>query len=132
MPTQANATFEVKSWDETPYEEREGGSKMTRAKVTKAFHGDLEGEGAVEYLMFYREDGTASFVGHELITGRLGDQTGSFVLQHSGSFEGGVASAVWTVVPGSGTGELAGLKGHGGFGSAHAESYTLTLEYDFE
>jgi hypothetical protein len=35
------------------------------------------------------------------------------------------------VVPGSGTGELRGLSGKGGFASAHAQSYAMTLEYDF-
>ena len=35
------------------------------------------------------------------------------MLEHSGTFEGGVAEASWSVVPGSGTGELRGLRGEG-------------------
>jgi hypothetical protein len=82
--------------------------------------------------MVHREDGSASFVGLERIVGRVGNRSGSFVLQHTGTFEGGTAKAAWIVVPGSGTGELRGLRGAGGFASAHAEHYAITLEYDFE
>jgi hypothetical protein len=132
LSTKANATFKTQSWDEAPYREIEGEPKMTRVTTTKTFEGDIEGEGSVEYLMMYRADGTASFVGLEVVVGRIGDRSGSFVLQHLGDYEGGKAKASWRVVPGSATGELAGLKGVGGFASPHAESYPMTLEYDFE
>jgi len=132
MSTHATATFEVKSWDEKPYDEMDGGPKLTRASITKSFTGDIEGEGTLEYLMIYRDDGSASFVGLERIVGRVGDRSGSFVLQHSGTFEGGVAKATLSVVPGSGTGDLRGLRGEGRFAAAHADSYPITLDYDFE
>ncbi len=132
MSKRATATFQVKSWDEKPYNEIDEGPKLTRASVTKSFRGDIEGEGTLEYLMIHRDDGSASFVGLERVVGRVGDRSGSFVLQHSGTFEGGTAKATWFVVPGSGTGDLRGLRGEGGFASAHAEDYPITLEYDFE
>ncbi len=132
MSKRATATFQVKSWDEKPYDEIDEGPKLTRASVTKSFRGDIEGEGTLEYLMIHRDDGSASFVGLERVVGRVGDRSGSFVLQHSGTFEGGTAKATWFVVPGSGTGDLRGLRGEGGFASAHADDYAITLEYDFE
>lgn len=132
MSKLATATFQVKSWDEKPYDETEEGPKLTRARVAKVFSGDIEGESVVEYLMVHRDDGTASFVGVERVVGRLGDLVGSFVLQHDGTFVGGVAKAEWSVVPGSGTGDLSGLRGEGGFESGHAEEYSMTLEYDFK
>ncbi len=132
MSKRATATFQVKSWDEKPYDEIDEGPKLTRASVTKSFRGDIEGEGTLEYLMIHRDDGSASFVGLERVVGRVGDRSGSFVLQHSGTFEGGTAKVTWFVVPGSGTGDLRGLRGEGGFASAHAEDYPITLEYDFE
>ncbi len=132
MSKRATATFQVKSWDEKPYNEIDEGPKLTRASVTKSFRGDIEGEGTLEYLMIHRDDGSASFVGLERVVGRVGDRSGSFVLQHSGTFEGGTAKATWFVVLGSGTGDLRGLRGEGGFASAHAEDYPITLEYDFE
>jgi hypothetical protein len=132
MSTHATATFEIKSWDEKPYNEIEGLPKLTRASVTKSFKGDIEGEGTLEYLMMYRADGSASFIGLERVVGRLGGRSGSFVLQHSGTFEGGVAKATYFVVLGSGTGDLRGLRGEGSFASAHAQQYPMTLDYDFE
>ncbi len=132
MSKDATATFQVKNWDEKPYNEIDGGPKLTRATVTKSFSGDVEGEGTVEYLMVHLEDGSASFVGLERVVGRVGDRAGSFVLQHTGTFEGGTAAATWFVVPGSGTGDLRGLRGEGGFASAHADEYPIRFEYDFE
>ncbi len=132
MSVQANAKFQMKSWDEKPYDEIEGGPKLTRATVAKSYSGDIEGDGTVEYLMIHREDGSASFVGLERVIGSIGDRRGSFVLEHKGTFEGGTAKATWSVVPGSGTGDLSGLRGEGGFASAHADEYAITLDYDFE
>jgi hypothetical protein len=130
MTRRATAVFEVKSWDETPYDEE--GPKLTRASVIKEFRGDIEGLGTVEYLMMYRNDGSASFVGLERIAGRIGNRKGSFVLQHTGTFAGGVAKATWVVVPGSGTGDLQGLRGDGGYTSAHAAQYPMTLDYEID
>jgi len=133
MDTHATATFEVKAWDEKPYEEIDGGAKFTRASVTKSFQGDIEGESTLEYLMFYREDGSATFVGLERVVGRVGGRSGSFVLQHTGVDEGGAVKATYFVVPESGTGDLRGLKGEGSFAlSGHAQHYPLTLDYGFE
>ena len=51
MTTQATATFEVKIWDEKPYNEIDAGPKLARASVTKSYQGDIQGEGTLEYLM---------------------------------------------------------------------------------
>src|SRR4051812_5159039 len=131
MSTHADAEFSVKSWDEATYDEGEGGRKLTRAHVVYTFHGDLEGVGTVEYLMIYRPDGTATYVGLERVIGRLGDRTGSFVLQHTGGFEGGWARATLAVVPGSGTGDLEDLQGEGRLAAPHEGTATYTLDYDF-
>lgn len=128
----ANSTFEIKSWDEKPYDEFENGRKLTRAGVKRMYHGDIEGESSTEYLMAYAADGSASFVGMERVVGKLGGRAGSFVLQHSGTFTGGVASASWLVVPGSGTGGLSGLSGEGKSSISHAEQYAMALDYRFE
>lgn len=131
MRNQANATFSIKSWDEKPYDEIEG-SKLARTTATKAYQGDIEGEGKVEYLMMYRADKSASFIGLERVTGSVGGRSGSFVLKHSGTFEEGVAKVTLSVVPGSGTGQLRGIKGEGGFSVGHQPPYSMKLEYGFE
>jgi hypothetical protein len=132
MSSRATGTFEVKSWDEHPYLEIEDGGKLTRASVTQSFTGDIEGEGAVEWLMCYRKDGTADFVGLQRVVGRIGDRSGSFVLQNTGTFDGKQAKGPWSVVPGSGTGNLRGLRGKGEFGAPHGPKASFTLDYDFD
>ena len=133
MSTRATGTFKIQNWDEKPYEELEDGRKLTHASVKQAFAGDFEGEGAVEWLMCYRPDQTADFVGLQRIVGQLEGRSGSFVLvQTEGTFDGKVAKGRLSVVPGSGTGELEGLRGTGGFSAPHGGEPSISLDYDFE
>src|SRR5512134_3805730 len=111
MKKSAKARFAIKSWDEKPYSEGQDRPRLTRASVIKTFSGDIEGEGQVEYLMMYRGDGSATFVGLERVVGRLGGKSGTFVLQRFGIFENGQAKESYSVVDGSATGELVGLRG---------------------
>src|SRR6476659_1440323 len=130
MKQTANARFAIKSWDEKPYSEGQDLPKMTRASVSKTFTEDIEGEGQVEYLMMYRADGTATFVGLERITGRIVGKSGSFVLQRTGVFENGQAKESYSVVPGSGTGELRSLVGDGRSAVGHGMEHPISLSYE--
>jgi hypothetical protein len=128
MTIHATGSFEVKSWNEQPYSEIDGQPKLTRAEVVYAYHGDFEGEGSITYLMCYSSNNIAYFIGYEQVTGRLGDRSGSFVLQHIGTYEGGAVKDTLTVVPGSATGELNGLRGSGSSGGDGEAVFTL--DYD--
>jgi uncharacterized protein DUF3224 len=130
MKERANGRFAIKSWDEKPYSEGPDLPKLTRATVTKAFTGDIAGEGNVEYLMMYRSDGSATFLGLERISGQIGGKTGSFVLQRIGVFEGGQAKESYSVVPGSATGDLRGLVGSGTSSVGHGMEHPFVLDYD--
>lgn len=130
MTKRANARFAIKSWDEQPYSEGKDLPKLTRARVIKIFTGDIEGEGQVEYLMMYRSDGSATFVGLERIVGRIGDRTGSFVLQRSGVFESGKATESYSVIPGSASGDLRGLRGDGSSAVGHGTEHPFVLNYE--
>jgi hypothetical protein len=130
MKRQANARFAIKSWDEKPYSEGQDLPKLTRASVTKTFTGDIEAESQLEYLMMYRGDGSATFVGLERVTGRIGDKSGSFVLQRTGVFEGGQAKESYSVIAGSGTGELSGLQGEGNSSVGHGDQHPFLLSYE--
>lgn len=132
MKESANARFAIKTWDEKPYGEAEGQPKLTRAHVAKSYTGDVEGEGTVEYLMMYAGDGSATFVGLERVEGRIGDKTGSFVLQRTGKFENGQAKEFYSVISGSGTGELKTLSGDGYSAVGHGMEHPFTLNYEFE
>ena len=129
MGMQASSTFQVTNWDEKPFNEMAGGPKLTRATVTKVFRGELEGDATVEYLMVYRGDGTAAFIGVERVIGKLKGKPGSFVLEHEGSFEDGKAKATCRIVTGTGTGELAGLQGEGSF-EAEGKEAPFALDYE--
>jgi len=130
MKQSANARFAIKTWDETPYGEGQGQPRLSRASVTKTYTGDIEGEGQVEYLMMYRSDGSATFVGLERVVGRIGGRTGSFVLQRNGIFEGGQAKESYSVIPGSATGDLQGLRGDGNSAVGHGMEHPFALSYE--
>ena len=132
MRAHAAATFTIKSWNEAPYNEMAGAPKLTRTSVAKTYQGDITGEGKLEYLMMYRDDGSATIIGLERVVGTVGGRSGSFVLQHSGTFARGIASVTLSVVPGSGTDALRGMKGEGQFAVGHEPPYKMTLEYGFE
>ena len=126
----AKGEFEVASWNEDTYEEREGGGKLTRASVGQKFTGDVDGDGAAEWLMCYRDDGTADFVGLQRVDGSIDDRSGSFVLETIGEFDGKVAKWTAAVVPGTGSGELAGLGGDGRFEAPMGSTASFELEYE--
>ncbi|MEO7021223.1 MAG: DUF3224 domain-containing protein [Ktedonobacteraceae bacterium] len=128
MKTHATGSFEVKSWDEKPYSEIEGQPKHTRADVVYTYHGDFEGEGSIAYLMCYSSNNIAYFIGYEQMTGRLGEHSGNFVLQHNGTYEGGAVKDTVTVVPGSATGALSGLLGSGSCGGDGETVFALDYE----
>lgn len=129
MPV-ARGSFTVASWDESPYEERPDGAKLTSASVKQRFEGDVEGEGDARWLMSYRPDGTARFVGLHRVSGAVGGRSGSFVLETSGDFDGQMAKWSASVIPGSGTDELEGLTGAGEFEAPMGSAASFTLEYD--
>jgi hypothetical protein len=132
MKNVAQSRFAIKSWDEKPYDEGQNLPKLTRAAVRKTLTGDIVGEGQVEYLMMYRNDGSATFVGLERVVGQLAGRSGSFVLQRTGTFENGVAKESYVVVPGSATEELRGLRGEGASAVGHGTEHPLTLNYEFD
>ena len=71
------ATFEVDSWDEQPFDDNDDGPKVTSAKVTKHYAGDIEGTSATEWVMAYNPDDSATFVGMETIHGTIDGKKGT-------------------------------------------------------
>lgn len=103
----ASGTFEVKMAPLTTGDDTPG-----RMSLDKQFHGALEATGKGEMLTAMTAvQGSAGYVAIERVTGKLDGRNGTFVLQHSGIMNRGEPSLTITVVPDSGTGELAGLAG---------------------
>jgi len=122
-----SATFEVKSWEESAFDEQENLPKLTRALVTRAYSGDIEGSSTTEWLMAYAEDGSATFVGLERFVGQVGGHKGTLVLQHVGSYAEGAAKAKLVVIEGANSGSLKSATGDGDFVANPSGSVTLDL-----
>lgn len=130
--THASAVITVHKYEPSAYVEPADGPVLTRIHVQESFDGDIQGEGEVEFLQAGRADGSASFVGIERVSGKVGGREGTFLLQDAGTVQGSVVSGDWFVVPGSGTGQLAGLRGEGGFRANLGEGAQVHLDYWFE
>ena len=119
-------SFQLKSWNEDAYEERDG-RRLTRASVSQQFEGDIAGDGAAEWLMAYQADGRARFVGFQVVDGEIAGRRGTLVLETLGEFDGRMARWDATVVPGSSTGELTGATGAGKFEAPHGSTVAYEL-----
>jgi hypothetical protein len=111
MPSHATGTFEVKLTPQGDGDTAEG-STLGRMTLAKQFHGDLDGTSKGEMLTAGTDvKNSAGYVAIERITGTLNGRAGSFVLQHSGTLMRGAPTQSITVVPDSGSGQLAGITG---------------------
>jgi hypothetical protein len=128
MSIRAKSDFKIVSWDQSPYDEPKEGPRLLRADVKKSFQGDIEAESTAVLLMCQADNG-AGYVATERVVGRIENRSGSFVIQHGGAIDGGkVTDSFAYVVPGSGTDELQGLRGHGVWHHDEHEA-TFTLDY---
>jgi Protein of unknown function (DUF3224) len=111
MTTHAKGTFEVRLTPAGP-EDKGQGSTLGRMSIEKQFHGDLEATSKGEMLSAGTAvKGSAGYVAIERVSGTLQGYIGSFILQHSGTMTRGAPQLAITVVPDSGSGQLAGLVG---------------------
>ena len=114
---QASGAFEVQmlpqpAADEAPTTGATSGATLGRMLLIKSYHGDLQATAHGQMLSAVTPTtGSAGYVAIEHVTGTLHGRAGSFVLQHSGLMNRGQKQLLITVVPDSGSGELAGLQG---------------------
>jgi hypothetical protein len=112
MVRHAAGTFEVSMTPLDSPSAQDGGAALGRMSLDKQFVGDLVASSHGEMLTaMTATKGSAAYVAIERVTGTLAGRQGSFVLHHSGAMERGVPQLSVTVVPDSGTGDLAGLSG---------------------
>jgi hypothetical protein len=127
----AKTRITVQSSDVVSYD-RTAGPALMQVRLTETFSGDIEGESAVRALQVLRDDKSACLVSLQRVRGTLRGREGIFVLQGSEIVDSGRIQARWFVVPGSGTGELSGLRGEGGFEGDFDKGSDGTLDYWFE
>jgi hypothetical protein len=127
MNNRATGTFDVKLTPDPPGES--SGLSISRMLIDKQFRGDLEGTSKGQMLAVSTStEGSAGYVAMEQVTGALHGRRGTFRLQHSGMMTRGVPELSVTVVPDSGTGELAGLSGRM---SIHVAEGKHSYEFDY-
>jgi hypothetical protein len=125
--THAAGPFDVKT---TPQDDKVGDATLGRLLLEKQYHGDLEGTGKGQMLTAgSAAKGSGAYVAIERVTGTLKGRAGSFTLQHSGTMSNGVPQLVITVVPDSGTGQLAGIVGRMTINFAPGGRHFYDLEY---
>lgn len=125
----ATGTFEVKPDEEDAYHEVNGQPRLTHAGGTQRFSGDIDGDGSIEWLMCYLPDGSARFVGLQRIDGSIHGRRGTFVIEAVGVHSGEGSEARWRIIEGSGTGDLAGITGQGGFDARGGRTVSYHLDY---
>jgi hypothetical protein len=131
MRTRAKAKINVQSSEATPYDQTASPALM-EIRLSETFTGDIDGESPVRALQILRDDHSASLVSVQRFRGKLGGHQGTFVLQGQEIVENGKIKATWFVVPGSGTGDLSGLRGEGGFEGDFGKGSDGWLDYWFE
>jgi hypothetical protein len=107
----ATGTFDVKLVA-LPVENIADDALIHRRSIDKTFHGALTGTSQGQMLSSgTTTEGSAVYVAVERVTGTLDGRAGTFALYHTGVMERGAPALSVTIVPDSGTGELAGIKG---------------------
>lgn len=129
--THAEARVTVQHSEVVPYDESESPA-LVEVHLSETFSGDIDGVSTVRALQARQDDGTATMVMLQRFEGTLGKRRGTFVLQGSARVENGKIRATWSVVARSGSGELSGLRGEGGFEGDFGKGSVGTLEYWFE
>jgi hypothetical protein len=131
MTAHASGTFEVKL---KPQGQDDPGAdaNLSRMSIDKQFHGDLEATSKGQMLAAGTGvKGSAGYVAIERVSGTLHRKNGSFILQHSGTMMRGAPQLSVTVVPDSGTDQLAGLAGKMAINIAdgrHSYEFEYTLD----
>jgi Protein of unknown function (DUF3224) len=125
----AVAPFTNETYEEEKYGEQ-AGTALGRVHITRSFRGDIEGTATAELLTATAPDGSAAYVALDAISGKLGGREGSFVLEHHGSVSADGAVTAASIVPGSGTGQLTGLRGGGRINADADGNHELVLEYE--
>jgi hypothetical protein len=132
---QADSTFSVVRWDRRQWNEQppvhHSNADLFQIEAIVQYHGALEGEGTIRFLLAENGDGKGGFVGLEKVTGHVAGRRGSFVFQHTGTFYNSHIVDTLIVLPGSGDGALQGISGTAMFDFPHRlEIYPFTFYFD--
>jgi len=131
MTQHARGPFDVKLAPLETYN-KDADAKLARMSLDKQFHGDLDATSQGEMLSSGSAKDSGGYVAIERVTGSLGGRRGSFALMHNATMTRGAPYMNIVVVPGSGTGELAGLSGKMTIEIAAGGAHSYDFEYALE
>lgn len=137
-----SGTFQITQWNEEAISNQDevaidgrnqdeatlAGRKQTVAKITQEYMGDLVGTSSLQYVMTYQSEQLALFVGFEQLNVTINGKSGTLVVKHDGTFENGVASSKFVLIPSSGTGGFTNVAGQGTFKSTENGQAKYSLE----
>ncbi len=127
----ARAKITVQNSEGKPYDQS-AMPQLIELRLNETFSGDIDGVSPVRALQVKTDDQSSSIASVQRFQGTLGGRQGSFVLQGTETVKNGKIKATWFVVPSSGTGELSGLRGEGGFEGEFGKGSEGWLDYWFE
>lgn len=123
----ATGPFDVKV---TSQDDKSDDPLLNRMTLDKQYHGDLEATGKGQMLTAGTSvKGSGAYVAIEKVSGTLSGRTGTFVLQHTGTMTQNSPLLTITVVPDSGTGQLAGISGKMSIRIAADGKHSYEFEY---
>ncbi len=104
------------------------------ARMEKVYDGDVSGRSATLFTAaFDQATGRGTYIAMEAFEGSVDGRPGTFAYVHSATTSGADRShEFFLVVPGSGTGELAGISGDGSMAVDEDGTHRVTLDYELE
>jgi hypothetical protein len=127
---EAQTSMSMKGWDEKTFREWGDGRKLTRVEASFAYEGAMRGEGAALWVLGYNLEGCGSAPALERFEGELDGLVGGFVLQHNSEFDAKSVRDRLEILPGSGTGALAGITGKAELELVGQGPYAFSLRYE--
>ena len=127
-------TFEVADFTPAavPAPEIKTGLPVGVATMSKRFAGGVSGRSATLFTAAYdAATETGTYVAMESFEGSVGGREGAFNFAHAATTRGGGREAEYLViVPGSGTGALAGIRGGGGLAIDADGTHRVWFDYE--
>lgn len=133
----ASGTFTVTSFvpsELKPVPEVATRLPMGVATIVKSFEGEVTGRSTTLFTAaFDQAAGVGTYVAMEAFEGAVGGREGTFNFVHSAATSGNDrANEVFTIVPSSGTGALAGMRGGGGLAVDEDGTHRIWFDFDFD
>ncbi|MFG2436321.1 DUF3224 domain-containing protein [Streptomyces sp. NPDC048508] len=133
----ASGTFTVKAFVPTELQPNPPVSTALPvgvATMEKHFEGEVAGRSATLFTAaFDQATGVGTYVAMESFEGSLLGRSGTFNFVHSATTTGSDRTAeFFTIVPASGTGELAGIRGTGGMAVDADGTHRIWFDHELE